>query len=186
MQRARRFSRIACLVVIGAACLVAVAGCGEGSSLGDDHDHDHEHAGHVIPAHKPRTFPDAVRRLRELNGQLARGTGPGKSTEVSGHGTLDIALDIANWLPEIAADSDMPKEPWDAVNDRSAALVSDYRTILAGAGADQKDQSVNHASTVISDLEKIVTAADPKWFAVPEKRHDEPEPVPAATAVLAP
>ena len=30
--------------------------------------------------------------------------------------TLQIAMDIANWLPEIAADSDMPEGPWNKVN----------------------------------------------------------------------
>ncbi len=39
----------------------------------------------------------------------------------AGQKTLAIALDIANWLPEIAADSDMPETPWNEVNAQSAA-----------------------------------------------------------------
>ena len=51
-------------------------GLPRGEFSGRGQGHDEEHAGHVIPAHKPRTFPDAVRRLRELNDQFLRqGTG---------------------------------------------------------------------------------------------------------------
>ena len=39
--------------------------CGlpRGASPGDAEGHDEGHAGHVIPAHKPKTFPGAVRRF---------------------------------------------------------------------------------------------------------------------------
>ena len=57
----------AALVAVG---LLASEGCGgehpPGASAGEDH------IGHVIPAHKPAAFPDAVRRLRELNDQFVR------------------------------------------------------------------------------------------------------------------
>ena len=44
-----------------------IAGCRGEHSPGESGHDDEDHAGHVIPAHKPKTFPDAVRRLRELN-----------------------------------------------------------------------------------------------------------------------
>jgi hypothetical protein len=147
---------------LAAALLLMIAGCVEESSPGD------EHAGHVIPAHKPKTFPDAVHRLRELNDHLARAGAPGDST-------LSIALDIATWLPEIAADSEMPEAPWDKVNARSVALVSDYRTILTVAAAGDRDHRVRDAGEVISGLEKLLAAADPRWFAgpAPTRKTDE-------------
>jgi hypothetical protein len=141
-------------------CVLAIAGCGGDQSPGEDH----EHAAHVIPAHKPRTFPDAVRRLRELNDRLARGA--------SDEPALGIALDIANWLPEIAAESEMPEAPWNEVNACSAALVSDYRTILAGTGG--RDELVRDAGGAISGLETLLAASDPRWFAGPEKHAGAP------------
>ena len=52
------------------ACLFAIVGCARNNSPGESgHDND-DHIGHVIPAHKPKTFPDAVRRLRDLNDQF--------------------------------------------------------------------------------------------------------------------
>ncbi len=166
MKMASRFSRPAYGMTIGAACWLAVAGCRGEPSPGEDH----EHAGHVIPAHKPRTFPDAVRHLRELNDRLARAA----AERPPGDQTLNVALDIANWLPEIAAESEMPEVPWNQVNARSAALVSDYRTILAGAAADDPDELVRDAGDAISGLETLLAAADPRWFAGPEKHAGTP------------
>jgi hypothetical protein len=184
MITARRPSTTSYGLAIGAAglLLLAVAGCRGEHSPGENGDHDEDHAGHVIPAHKPRTFPNAVRRLRELNDRIASGAAQGQPATASpGEPPLNIALDIANWLPEIAAESDMPEKPWDEVNARSAAIVADYRTILAGAATDGGGKPVRDAGEAISGLEKVLAAADPKWFAVPEKRREEPDPASSAS-----
>jgi hypothetical protein len=166
VKTAIRFSTRAGALAIGAACCLALAGCRGETSSGEDH----EHIGHVIPAHKPRTFPDAVRRLRELNDRLTRAA----AERPPGDQTLNVALDIANWLPEIAAESDMPPAPWNEVNAQSAALVSDYRTILSGTAADGRAERVRDAEEAISGLEKLLAGADPRWFAGPEKHAGTP------------
>jgi hypothetical protein len=168
-------------MAIGAAglLLLPVAGCRGEQSPGKDEDH----IGHVIPAHKPRTFPEAVRRLRELNDQIARGEARGGPAASPGDRTLNIALDIANWLPEIAAESDMPPKPWDEVNGRSAAIVADYRTILSGPAAGDGGRAARDAGEAISGLEKILDAADPRWFALPEGRREETDPGPSPSVV---
>jgi hypothetical protein len=166
VKTAIRFSARTCALAIGAACWLAVAGCRGEHSPGEDH----EHSGHVIPAHKPGTFPDAVRRLRELNDQLARGAAKRPPDDQ----TLNVALDIANWIPEIAAESEMPEAPWDEVNARSAALVSDYRTILSGAAVDGRNELIRDAGNAISGLETLLAAADRRWFAGPEKHAEAP------------
>jgi hypothetical protein len=151
-----------------AACLFVLAGCHRENSPGDANGQGEDHAGHIIPAHKPKTFPDAVRRLRELNDQfLQRGIGGegGPSTEPK---SLMIALDIANWLPEIAADSDMPETPWNEVNTRSARLVADYQELNTGS-TDNARRELEQADAEIGNLEKLLRACEPRWFQVTGK-----------------
>jgi hypothetical protein len=147
-----------------AALLFACAGCRGDQSPGESE----EHVGHVIPAHKPKDFPSAVRRLRELNGLIASKVAEGKAKSLVAEKTLPIALDIANWLPEIAADSDMPESPWNEVNDRSSALVAHYEKILAGAEIGDQSPNVSvlatEAGATIKALETLLNSADPRWF----------------------
>ena len=149
------------------------AGCGGENSPGEPGPDNEDHAGHVIPAHKPKTFPDAVRRLRELNDGLVRDLGGEQAPSSSDQKTLQIALDIANWLPEIAADSDMPEGPWNKVNTQSAAIVADYQAMLAAKGSNDARELVS-SGKAISELERVLAAADPRWFGEIEKKPEEP------------
>jgi hypothetical protein len=147
---------------VATACLIMLAGCHGENSPGDAKENEEEHAGHVIPAHKPKTFPDAVRRLRELNDHFLR-DGTGKvSGSPTGPTNLQIALDIANWLPEIAADSDMPETPWNEVNARSARLTADYQALMANTANARTE--VEQANAEIGQLEKLLLACDTRWF----------------------
>ena len=149
--------------------MLLLAGCGGEHSPGEPGHDGEDHAGHVIPAHKPKTFPDAVRRLRELNDQLVRELTGQKAPSSSDEQTLQIALDIANWLPEIAADSDMPEAPWNKVNAQSAALVADYQAMLTAKGSNDARELVS-SGKAISDLEALLAAADPRWFGEHRKK----------------
>lgn len=148
--------------IVVAVCLLPWAGCRPDHSPGEGPDHD-EHAGHVIPAHKPKDFPDAVRRLRELNRTIGAKLAAGEAGSLRDGRTLPIALDIANWLPEIAADSDMPEKPWDEVNARSGALVADYQKLMAGAATDAA-AVLKDADRSVADLDRLLAGADPSWF----------------------
>ncbi len=165
----KRQSRLpATLIAIG--ILATVSGCRNGQSPGEAASHhDDEPAGHVIPAHKPKDFPSAVRRLREWNGQIASNLLEGKARSLVEDKTLSMTLDIANWLPEIAADSDMPEAPWNQVNDLAATLVGAYQNLLDGAttGNPSADGALTTKATdsAITSLETILKKADPRWFA---------------------
>jgi hypothetical protein len=152
------------LAVLAAACLLAVSGCGSANAPGATEAPREEHIGHVIPAHKPKSFPDAVRRLRELNDALSGDRDSGTKSL----GGLQIALDIANWLPEIAADSDMPETPWNEVNTRSARLVADYQSLLSGPAANAQAE-LAHAGAEIKNLETLLLACQPRWFSATGK-----------------
>jgi hypothetical protein len=159
-----RFFWPAYRAALAAGCLLALAGCRGEHSPGEANDHDGDHVGHVIPAHKPKTFPEAVRRLRELNDQIVRNVVAGQPVSLPDEKTLHMALDIANWLPEIAADSDMPETPWNEAKARSTALVADYQAILSGAVAGDARRRGDDAGEAISGLESLRAASDPRWF----------------------
>lgn len=164
MQTRTRVLRVAYRSAVLAIGLVTVAGCHGENSPGAADGHEEGHAHHEIPAHKPKTFPDAVRRLRELNGQILSnlaGGGTGTSPEDK---SLQFALDTANWLPEIAADCDMPEEPWNKVTAQSATLVADYQAIASAGASGDPRQRVDDAGKAITELEALLAAADPKWF----------------------
>jgi hypothetical protein len=137
--------------------LLFQAGCG-GSQRWDEVDVAQPQApvGHVIPAHKPKNFPDAVRRLRALDEEIGRAPADAKS--------LAMATDIAGWLPEIAAESDMPEAPWREVDQLSSTLVTEYRaphkTSEGGAG------STRSTGPSLTALEAILAKSDPTWFDV--------------------
>jgi hypothetical protein len=156
------------MVVVSAFSLFVILGCRGNHDASKGRDHETEHAGHVIPAHKPKAFPGAIRRLRELDERIGRKIAEGNARALLDDKTLTMALDIANWLPEIAADSDMPEGPWNVVNSRSAAVAADYTKLLAGATTGDKAADalslVRDSGRAISDLESLLAGADPRWF----------------------
>jgi hypothetical protein len=166
MKTTTGFSIPARRALLVAALLLAPAGCQGEHSPGEANDDDH--VGHVIPAHKPKAFPQAVARLRELNDQFVRDGVSGQAGASADVEPLQIALDIANWLPEIAADSDLPEGPWEDVNARSAAIVADYRAIVSGDAGNVRGELKN-ADAEIGKLESLLRASDPSWFAGPKK-----------------
>jgi hypothetical protein len=143
---------------------LAAVGCRGDRSAGDGHEGDH--AGHVAPAHKPKDFPGAVRRLRELSRTIDDGVSQGRLNALIEDRTLPIALDIASWLPEIAADCDMPEKPWDIVNAQSEILVASYKTLLCRAnGTSPGDPgTARETDRSVAVLERLVGEADPRWF----------------------
>jgi hypothetical protein len=146
---------------------LATAGCNGDRPSEGENEAEGEHAGHVAPAHKPKDFPEAVRRLRELSRSIDGEMAGGRLKGLVDDRTLPMALDIATWLPEIAADSDMPETPWDVVNGQSEALVAAYKDLLreaTGIGPVDANPAARDADRSISALEALLTDSDPRWF----------------------
>ncbi len=151
------------------ACLLPVAGCDSARSQGEAGRHDEHHIGHVIPAHKPRSFPQAVARCRELNNQIKERVARGNPNPSIDPQLLSVALDIANWLPEIAAASDMPPSPWNEVHARAADLASAYETVRRGGSLPEVQTAMKQANESITALESLLGSADSRWFDEPKK-----------------
>jgi hypothetical protein len=148
--------------ILVSMCLLALMSAGCRGDHPAEGDHDEDHIGHVIPAHKPKDFPAAVHKLRELNRAIDAGITGGQTRALVDDRTLPIALDIATWLPEIAADSDMPEKPWNAVNTQSETLVAAYKHLVGGA--DDAGRAAKEADRSVAALEGLLAEADPRWF----------------------
>lgn len=114
-----------------------------------------EDHGHDLPEHRSDDFPHAVRRLRSLDAEIRSAVADGRIVESNAE-LLAILIDIAGWLPELAAESDMPEAPWNRVNTLSNKLVSQYQ--------DVQGTQLSEVEPMLSELERIVEESDPAWF----------------------
>lgn len=118
--------------------LLACSGC---NTHEQDGDHQLEHH---IPAHKPASFAEAVSELRS-RGLAMQGD---QATDEENHELLDII----NWLPELAADSDLNRSQWEQVRDS----VAELRTIAT----DFNDKSHPRWNELIRELDALIPDSD--------------------------
>lgn len=148
---------------VALAVIAATAGCAD--------DHDHDHASHVDPDHRPADFPDAVDRLIAGHVETREALSAGRIDEA--HDVLlPVQRDLARWLPEVAADSDMPESPWDRVDALSARLLASYEAAIADLDADQNvgGDRIASAEPELDDLRRLRDEANPAWFARPRAK----------------
>ena len=90
--------------------LAVLAGCDQSPGETGDVYVDHEHE--VRPAHHPESFPAAVAGLRVRLPVAANGHARGAAE----------AAEIAGWMPELAADSDLTEAQWEPLAAGARAL----------------------------------------------------------------
>jgi len=90
---------------------LSVCGCGSSEHHADDEEDHH------IPPHRPANLSAAVTQLEERPAALLKAV---ESKDPNAEKLFSELRDIVRWVPEIAADSDMTKQPWDEVH--AAAL----------------------------------------------------------------
>lgn len=89
---------------------------------------------------------------------------------------LSVALDIANWLPELAADSDMPAASWNEVHTLATDLANAYEAVRRGGSLPTVRKAINEANTSIIALESLLRSSDPRWFDEPKQLGQEAAP----------
>ena len=114
--------RLCRMILFGSFLLIS--GCGvlvTGSPEEDDHE-DH-HLEHHVPAHRPSDFTNAVDQIEERFKVMSQSANSesASSTELAAEFS-----DILNWLPEIAADSDMRRKDWEEVDALSSQLIQEF------------------------------------------------------------
>ena len=117
---------------------------------------DHEHA--ERPAHHPESFPAAVAGLRVRLAAAANGHGPSAAQ----------AAEIVDWLPELAADSDLSEAEWAPLDDAATALRPLVPRVAAGDAA-----ALAGANVILDDLAGLITEYGRERFeVVPHTAHD--------------
>ena len=145
----------------------------DGHDHSHDHDHFHEHD-HVTAEHRPKDYAEAVARIRELHGEIGGEFAEGHADHADE--AVHVMLDIARWLPEIAADSDMQEEDWSAVKADAESLGSIFddihHAIHDGQEINYEDATAD-MSQLIRRLEAIADAGDWNLGAGPRLQHDD-------------
>lgn len=142
------------VLICGLLCLLlaTMPGCHTAAeSTAED-----EHLEHHIPGYKPASLVAAWDQLKVRLGHLRSDATTEEFTELR---------DIVNWLPELAADSDLKRSQWDEIHavskqmesktstvtsavenrEQLISLLDQHKELLAGAGrSTQIRHSVEH------------------------------------------
>lgn len=118
------------MLAVGFLC--CLGGCHESSGARDEAAPTgaviaKEHLDHVIPDHKPHDFPDAVREIARRDRALREEIAEGHAEHILEE--LNELLDILNWIPDLAADSELRKAEWDGVRTAAQQLKSIYEPL---------------------------------------------------------
>lgn len=116
-----------------------------------------EHLHHEIPDHMPEDFPDAVQKIRERDEHLREDVSAGEWEHVEHE--LPELIDILEWLPKLAADSDLNKQEWEQVQKGADKLGRLYQPLTAGSqpegwGTDQDSRKL--LDSILSEFDQLI------------------------------
>lgn len=127
----------------------------------DEHHHDH--------GHRPESYSSAVRQIKVARDDVKAAFDAG--TPESCDEALHILAEVLVALPEVAAETDLPKEDWQTVKDQSKILFDNFMMIhngFHGGGA----QGVSFDS-VCADIDAAIEALESKLAATGETNAHE-------------
>jgi len=155
----------------------ALAGC-QGADLEDPDEHAHHHT----PGHYPGTYAGAVRILRSRLDELApRRPGPAVTAA-----RLEQFADLLQWLPSLALETDMTREPWTRLSgsvSRAEEMVDRYREGLLAGTADAREQFHRALEPELALWEQLLEVATDQIFR-PIDQNPSGLSVPATNASL--
>lgn len=76
---------------------------------------------------RPKDYADAIVRIKSYRDKIKTETTTG--TPSLAHRSLDELDYVLQWLPEIAQESDIPKEKWEEINTTSRALRDSFNKV---------------------------------------------------------
>jgi hypothetical protein len=108
---------------------------------------------HHTPAHKPHDLASALAALHERCSKLLKSS---VSKPTDAQKELDQTRDIASWLPELAADSDLSRAEWDRINEHSKKLLQSLEELARGGSADPDPRVSQRLEIELHALDDIV------------------------------
>ncbi len=139
-----RFS-CALLLAFGVGCLGTLSGCGQtekqaasggGAPVVDGKDDYNPHDAPITEEQKAELreqtakFADAVATLKQFRNEVEQETAAGiPENPFQAHQALDRADLVLQWLPEIARNSGIAKEHWEAVNNSANELRTFFEQV---------------------------------------------------------
>jgi hypothetical protein len=140
---------------IGAICLVPLlfAGCDslEPELAADD-------AAHHVPEHRPQSFTEGVRAVRSRLAKLSADGAAENRQQFAREG--QELRDIIQWLPELAAETDLRKADWNRVHAASRRLVGRWKNISASFAGNSSARAVLVTSEMEGDLAELDRLAE--------------------------
>jgi hypothetical protein len=132
------------LVLIGLTTVLA--GCN--ASPADDH------LEHHVPTHKPGSFAKAVEQLEIRNPFQPSGREAGDPEVQQAE-----LLDIIRWLPELAAETDLRRADWDAV--QQASLQLEQIAVSGRAAGAERTAASSRYREIVGNLRELLSRAGP-------------------------
>ena len=128
-----------------ACCLSLPAGCSRATGVGEED----EHLEHFIPPHKPQKFRELVEELSKRVTHLSGATDPSAAE-------LQELRDIIDWIPELAADSELLKADWELAERTGKELQQCYLECFGtGAAAQMRSAAPQKFSAPLNVLQQL-------------------------------
>lgn len=145
------------------AVLMAV-GCTETSpssttSSGEEEHHHHDHG------HRPKSYHAALTQIKHSRDEVKAAFDAG--TPDACDDALHEVSEVLDALPEVAAETDLPKEDWQVVKDQSKVLFDQFMKIHDGFHVDAKQGA--SFDSVADEINKAIEVLESKFAATGEK-----------------
>lgn len=142
--------------------LCTAVGCGTPTSnamTGAESVRQADHLEHHVPEHRPASFAAAVEQIASRHERLRNEIG--KATREPVDRQLRELLDILDWLPEIAGDSDLRQADWNLVQQQAHQLADCYQKLDPEVlGGQPGHCSFDELKARIEDLRVLVPVSD--------------------------
>jgi hypothetical protein len=153
---------VALLCLAGSGCTSSTPGAkADGEDNAEEHHHDH--------GHRPESYTAALAQIKHARDEVKAAFDAGTPTECDD--ALHEVAKVLDVLPEVAAETDLPKEDWQVVNDQSQHLFDQFMKIHDGFHGDGKQGA--SFDSVAEEINKAIETLESKVAATGEKTDRE-------------
>ena len=149
--------------ILGLALLGLVCGCTSSTPTaekgGEEHHHDHDHG------HRPESYTAALASIKHARDEVKAAFDAG--TPNACDDALHEVAEVLDVLPDVAAETSLPKEDWQVVKDQSKLLFDQFMKIHNGFHGDSNKGA--SFDSVSEEINKAIGVLESKVAATGEK-----------------